>query len=293
LTIYNLGSINADRFYSVPHLPKPGETLAATSHSVGLGGKGANQSIAAAKAGARVVHIGAVGPDGDWAVTALRDVGADVSHIAKVEVPTGHAIINVDQAGENAIVIFSSANTAQTEPAINAALSSAQKGDFLVLQNETNLIAYAANVGKRKGLRVVYSAAPFNADAVREVLPIIDMLVVNEVEADQLAKALAISISELPVPKILITRGSKGSSYQTGDQLVEMPAFQVVPVDTTGAGDTYLGFLVAGLDLGKPVPEAMRFAAAAAAIQVTRRGTAEAIPSVAEVAEFLRRNVNE
>lgn len=293
MTIYNLGSINADRFYAVPHLPKPGETLAATTHSVGLGGKGANQSIAAAKAGARVVHIGAVGPDGDWAVTALRDAGVDVSHIAKVEVPTGHAIINVDPAGENAIVIFSSANTAQTETAIDAALSSTKKGDFLVLQNETNLIAYAANVGKLKGLRVVYSAAPFNADAVREVLPTVDMLVVNEVEADQLATSLAILVCDLPVPEILITRGSKGSAYQKGDQLVEIPAFQVVPVDTTGAGDTYLGYLVAGLDLGKSVPEAMRFAAAAAAIQVTRRGTADAIPNVADTTEFLRRNASE
>jgi ribokinase len=293
MTIFNLGSINADRFYTVPHLPKPGETLAATSYNVGLGGKGANQSIAAAKAGAKVIHMGAVGPDGDWAIAMLRAALVRTEHIIKTLIPTGHAIINVDPAGENAIVIFSSANTAQTEQAIDGALTGAQKGDYCILQNETNLVEYAANVAKAKSLKVIYSAAPFNLAAVRQMLPFIDILVLNEIESEQLVKGLGVSITKLPVKEVLITRGSRGSTYRAQNGTIKMPAFKVDPVDTTGAGDTFLGFFVAGLDLGKSIQEAMRFAAAAGAIQVTRKGTAAAIPDLVEVLDFLDRRAEE
>ncbi len=291
MAVFNLGSINVDHFYKVPHLPRPGETLAATAHSVGLGGKGANQSVAAARGGATVVHIGAVGRDGVWTVDRLREFGVGVDHIAVLEMPTAHAIINVDPEGENAIVIFSAANVAQDETRIEQAFADALGDDFCVLQNETDKVAFAAERAREQGLRVVYSAAPFDADKVEEVLPFIDLLVVNEVEAQQLSNALGVSPKNLPVAEVLITRGAKGAVYRSGGQEIEVASFEVDPVDTTGAGDTYLGFFVAGLDAGMDIKGAMTFAAAAAAIQVTRPGTADAIPDLVEVKAFLEQRL--
>jgi len=291
MAIYNLGSINADHFYRLPHLPKPGETLPAREYSRGLGGKGANQSVAAARAGARVVHIGAVGQDGDWAIARLAEFGVNTDHIARLDMPTGHAIINVDDAGENAIVIYSAANMAQDKGRIRAALMAGGEGDFCILQNETNLVAYAAEIAQNKGMRVVYSAAPFQAEKAREVLPFVDILVLNEVEAAQLADALGVTSTHLPVSEVIVTRGARGAAYGAAGTEIEVPAFDVEAVDTTGAGDTWLGFFVAGLDAGMPVKGAMKFAAAGAALQVTRPGTAEAIPDLHEVKAFLEQRL--
>lgn len=287
MTIWNLGSINIDRIFRVPRLPRPGETLAALSGEAGLGGKGANQSVAAARGGARVMHVGAVGTDGDEVLRELEGAGVDVTHVARLDMPTGQAVVAVDEAGENAIIILSAANVAQDFDRIRSALQGARKGNVLILQNETNLVAETAELARSLGLRVVYSAAPFDADAARAVLPHVDLLVVNAVEADQLARALGVSARNLPVPEVLITKGAEGALWRGGGDEIAVPAFPVTPVDTTGAGDTFLGFFVAGQDAGMDVRGAMRFAAAAAAIQVTRPGTAAAIPGLHEVRDFL------
>lgn len=287
MAIWNLGSINIDHFYRVPRIPVPGETLAATTYATGLGGKGANQSIAAARGGAQVMHIGAVGPDGDRAIAALAEVGIDTGQIAVLDMPTGHAIINVDDAGENAIVIFSSANVALTQEQVRAALAKASQGDVCLLQNETNLAPYAAEIARGKGMRVIYSAAPFDADHAADMLAFTDLLVLNEVEAAQLSEALGVSPAHLPVAEVLITRGAKGAIYRSGGDEISVPAFAVEPVDTTGAGDCYLGFFAAGQSAGMDVKGAMTFAAAAAAIQVTQAGTADAMPDLQEVKAFL------
>ena len=159
--IWNLGSINADFFYHLPHLPQPGETIAATAFARGLGGKGANMSVAAARAAARVMHIGAVGSDGGWAVTRLLEYAVETQHIAKIDVPTGHAIISVDHEGENSIVLLPGANAAITDQMIGAALTEATPGDFLLMQNETSGQVFAAETAKTLGLKVAYAAAPF------------------------------------------------------------------------------------------------------------------------------------
>jgi ribokinase len=289
MTIYNLGSINADQFYSVPHLPAPGETLAATAHTTGLGGKGANQSAAAALAGSTVVHIGAIGRDGLWTVQRLREFGVDTAHVSTVETPTAHAIINVDPQGENAIVIFPGANMEQSLTQVESTLSAASIGDMLILQNETTLAREAAEIAKSRGLDVIYSAAPFSASAVQEMIPHADMLVMNAVEAAQLSNTLDTDLDRIEVPHLLITQGGEGALWrdlEDGNDIY-VAAFPVTPVDTTGAGDCFIGYLAAGLDQGLERPEAMRRAAAASAIQVTRPGTADAIPTRAEVDAFL------
>ncbi|WP_102224068.1 ribokinase [Acidimangrovimonas sediminis] len=288
MTIFNLGSINLDHVYSVPHLPAPGETLAAMAYSTGLGGKGANQSVAASLAGAEVCHIGAVGTDGDWALQRLEHFGVDATNVACLEAPTGNAIINVDPAGENSIVIFPGANATQSEAAIESGLGGAGPGDILLIQNETSHQAHAAQRGRDKGMRVIYSAAPFEPAAVEAMLPYIDLLVLNAVEAEQLYQALGKTLEDLPVSGVVVTRGGRGAEWiSAGTETIRAPAFPVTPLDTTGAGDCFIGSLAAALDAGEGPAAAMRFAAAAAALQVTRPGTADAMPTRAEVDAFL------
>ncbi len=292
MTIYNLGSINADHFYQVPHLPEPGETLAADGFSTGLGGKGINQSVAAALAGSKVVHIGAVGPDGQWAVDRIAGFGVETQHIQTVETPTGHAIINVDTKGENAIVIFSGANNCQSVTQIEQVLSGADKGDILLLQNETTLQAEAAKIAYDRGLKVIYSAAPFSVEAVKNVMKYVTILMMNQVESEQLCAGLETDLASLPVSEIIVTKGSNGAMWlqpETGETSYT-PSFPVKPVDTTAAGDTFAGYVAAGLDQGMNVQDAMRRASAAAALKVTRKGTADVIPSADEVANFLNAN---
>ena len=290
MTIYNFGSINADLFYHLPHLPAPGETLAARGHERGLGGKGANQSVAAARAGSRTVHIGAVGPDGGWAIERLARFGVETQAIKRSKEPTGHAIINVDADGENTIVIWPGANRGQSRDHVRDTLSKARPGDYLMLQNETDCLAEAAELGQIHGLRVIFSAAPFDVASALDVLPFTDVLLVNEIEMEQLSAALSKPISAIPVPAILVTKGAHGADYhdQATGEVIRVAALPVAPVDTTGAGDTFAGYFVAGLDQGMDVRSAMEQAAAAAACKVTRKGTADAIPTRDELTQFLK-----
>lgn len=285
--IYNLGSINADHIYRVPHLPAPGETLAATGLTRELGGKGANQSVAAARAGSQIAHIGTVGEDGAWAVQALEGYGVGTDHIATDSAPTGHAIINVDPGGENAIVIYPGANRKQSLTRLKTALAHAAAADTLLLQNETNLQVEAAQLAKSLGLRVIYSAAPFSEAAATAMLPFADILVMNAVEAEQLATALAMPLTRLHVPVLIVTRGGEGADWIAEGATIHIPSLPVTPVDTTGAGDCFIGYVAAGLDQGLGAEQAMRLGTAAAALQIQRPGTAGAIPSRTDVNAIL------
>ena len=286
MTIFNLGSINIDHFYRLPHLPAPGETLAAIGYSIGLGGKGANQSAAAAKAGGQVVHFGAVGPEGGWAVERLRGWGVDTSGIARLDTPTGHAIIQVDARGENSIVLFPGANRALPFSVVEQALADARPGDTLMLQNETAHQVAAAGMARDRGLRVIYSAAPFDVEAVRAVMKYVSILAVNAVEADQLCAALGVALDALDVPELLVTRGADGAEWRGGGTTVIAPPIKVDPVDTTGAGDTFAGYFAAARDSGLDPAAALGLASAAASLKVTRHGTADAIPTRSEVEAF-------
>lgn len=287
MAIYNLGSINADLLYTVPHLPGPGETLAATGYRRGLGGKGANMSVAAARGAARVVHIGAVGADGRWARDLLTEYGVDTRHIVTSDTVTGHAIILLDPAGENTIIINPGANHALSRDHIGLALAEASPGDTLVMQNETTHQAFSARTGSELGLRVVYAAAPFDADAVQAVLPCLDMLILNAVEADQLTAALGKGPDALGIADVIVTLGAQGCRWiNHGDTVREFPALPVTPVDTTGAGDTFTGYLLAGLDRGMPMEQAIRLATKAAALMVTRVGTADVIPDLLQIEQM-------
>ncbi|MEO1456099.1 MAG: PfkB family carbohydrate kinase, partial [Pseudomonadota bacterium] len=319
MTIHVLGSINIDHVYRVPHAPGPGETLADTGYAMGLGGKGANQALAAAAAGARVRFAGAVGPEGGWARARLAAAGVDVSAVAELEAATGHAVILVEPSGENRIVIHGGANRALEPALLERALAAAAPGDWWLVQNETALVAESLAAARAKGLRTAYAAAPFEAEAVAGVLGDVDLLVLNEGEAAALAAHLGTDGAALAVPGVLVTLGAQGARLTTGPawsgapparagapparraatppapdhagpaarQSLEVAAFAVTAEDTTGAGDCFLGYALAGFDAGLAAEVALRRAAAAAAIAVTRPGAAEAIPSAAEVDAFL------
>jgi ribokinase len=288
MTLWCFGSVNIDHFYSVPRIPAPGETIAATGYAMGLGGKGANQSVAAARAGAETHHIGAVGPGAEWVPERLQGYGVGTAHLAVTDTPTGHANITVAEDGENAIVILPGANAAQDLNRVRAALDTAAPGDLLLLQNETTLQAEVAELGHALGLRVVYSAAPFDAGAVRAVLPFTDLLLLNELEAAQLEAALGSPVSRIGVPAVVVTLGAKGARW-VGETRFEVAGYKVSAVDTTGAGDTFAGYLAAGLAEGMSPGAAMTLASGAAALKVTKKGTADAIPSRTEVDAFLAR----
>ena len=285
--IINFGSINIDHVYRVPHMPRAGETLAVSSYQKFLGGKGANQSIAITRAGGDVRHIGAVGPDGDWVIQAMRDAGVDPGRLLPVMEATGHAIVVVDDTGENQILICSGANICLSEDQIVSELNAQDgEGNWVLMQNETNLIPEIAEQAKMLGYKVAYSAAPFVAEATLPLLDRVDLIAVNEIEAQSLAGAYGCSVEDLPCAALLVTRGGKGASLYA-EQVQHQTAFDVEAVDTTGAGDTFLGSFLARYCGGDGIDAALRYAAAASAIQITRLGAADAIPQQAEVAEFL------
>ncbi len=284
MTVWCFGSINIDHVYALGHLPAPGETLAAGSYRLELGGKGANQAVACARAGGDLRLLGAVGTDGRAALDRLAELGVGCDMVQQVDGATGHAIILVDAAGENSIIIHPGANHAMDADTVLAALKGAGISDILLMQNETAHQALVAEAAMGLGMEVVYSAAPFDIDAVQAVLPFVNMLVMNAVEAEQMQAALGVGLDELPVETLVVTRGADGASWHSrGMQDIHVPAHKGKVVDTTGAGDCFTGALAAALDAGDYPEEAMRFAAAAASLQVTRPGAAGAMPTRAEI----------
>lgn len=287
MAIFNLGSINIDFIYTVSHFPAAGETLTTSSFMQALGGKGANQSIALAAAGAKVFHIGAANPADNWLFMEMAGCGVDMSFVQKSGKPTGHAIVSVNDEGENQILLCPGANREIDIEAALAALTNADpSSDWVLLQNETNGALDYVEAAKAGGLKIAYSAAPFEEDVAMRLLPHCDLLIVNEGEAAALATASGKAPEELGLAHLVITRGGKGADYIGVAGQFHQPAFPVKPVDATGAGDCFFGYFLAGLARGEKIEVTLSVASAAAAMQVTRAGAANAIPSRADVLAF-------
>lgn len=280
--------MNADYVYEVPHILQPGETLTSLSRNTYPGGKGLNSTVALAKAGANVFFAGTVGEDGDFLLETAKDAGADVSLITQVEGPSGHTVIQVDAAAENCILVFPGANRMNTEVQIDDALSHFDEGDILILQNEVNNLPYLMEKAKQRGMTVVFNPSP--CDEIIATLPLenVDYLVVNKAEAADLARmdssepleAILDRLHEMyPQAKFVVTLGGDGALYFDGKKTIRQPIFPAEAVDTTGAGDTFLGNFVTGLSEGMDPSECLRLAAAAASIAVSRKGAASSIPS--------------
>ena len=289
-----VGSANMDVVARVPRIPGPGETLLARSFARGGGGKGANQAVAAARAGGvETAFVGALGSDGDGQALreSLTGSGVDMSVVAQSTEPTGTALISVADDGENAIVVVGGANAdftaldARQQQVIGAA-------DVLLAQLEIDAdVVLAAAQARREGAVFVLNAAP--SQPLSEAMwAQLDVLVVNEHEAADLAVALgapdreldgAVDLLAARVGSLVVTLGGEGSLVVEGGEHTRVPAVPVTPVDTTGAGDTFVGVLGARLALGDSLVEAARWGSVAAALAVQRPGAQDGVPSAAEV----------
>ena len=285
MKILNLGSLNIDLVYQVEHIARPGETIASSSHQVFAGGKGANQSAALARASASVFHAGQVGPEGQWLVDKLAGLGVDVQHIRFSDIPTGHAIIQVDRHGQNSIVLFAGANAQINRGAIDAALAHFGRGDMLLLQNEINDVAYILTAAAERGLTICLNPAPFGPEVCAYPLERVDLLIVNETEAIGLAGASTLTALAALCPRaqIALTLGAAGVQYRSPTEEFHLPAPHVEAVDTTGAGDTFIGYFLQGLAAGMTARESMARAIRAAAVCVTRPGAMDSIPAANEL----------
>ncbi len=287
-----LGSLNVDEIATVTRLPAPGETVLATGLTRRPGGKGANQAVAAARAGARVRMVGATGDDaGDSLLrAALAADGVDSTAVRCLSgVPTGLALVTVQDDGENTITVVTGANRALGAADALDACEGLGDGDALLLQLEVPyaVVAEAARAASVAGARVVLNAAP--AAPVDDLLPDVDVLVVNEHECRTLATgrtdpaAAAVSLARAHGLLVVVTLGAGGAAWTAGEEPVTYPAPAVRAVDSTGAGDTFTGFLAAGLASGSTIDHALPIAVAAASIAVTRVGAQEGIPYAADV----------
>ena len=289
----NFGSMNLDYVYQVEHFVQPGETISALSQTVNPGGKGLNQSIALARAGAEVWHGGCAGQGGEPLVQLLRESGVHTDLIRTADAIQGNAVIQVNRDGQNCILLFGGSNQCITEKQIRETLSGFGEGDCLILQNEVNQLAQIVDTAFEKGMTIVMNPSPYDEKLSSIDFGKISWLLVNEVEAAQLSgsedpqEAWKLLHGRYPHMRVLITLGSAGSMVFTGDETFRQDAFRVKAVDTTAAGDTFTGYFVAGLMRGLPIPECMKQASMASAISVTRPGAAPSIPERAEVMDAL------
>jgi ribokinase len=294
MTVLVFGSINLDLIFPLPHLPSAGETVLGTTLRTEPGGKGANQAVAAARDGARVALAGAVGCDAfaEPALALLRDAGVDLSRVATLDGSTGCAAIGVDRAGRNQIMVASGVNLAASAAQVEDAALGPET--LLVVQRETDAgeIAQLLLRAAARGARAVVNLAPFGGIAL-DALATAAVIVVNAAEAEALAAALdcaddAAALAGRLGTRVLRTLGERGAELSDGARTHRQPAFPVGAVDTTAAGDAFVGVLAGALDRGLGLEAAMRRAAAAAALACTRAGTQASLPRAAETDALLR-----
>ncbi|MGV3652435.1 MAG: ribokinase [Devosia sp.] len=280
------GSLNLDLIGTVSRIPRPGETVPGGSFSTAAGGKGANQTLAARRAGASIRIAGAVGTDAfaGEAVGLLESEGVDLSLLRREAGPTGIAMIFVDAAGENVIAVLPGANGTATPAHAEAALADLAPGDVLVTQQEIPQEATrrALEIAREKGIVSILNTAPF-LSTTPDLAPLAAILVANETEFALLAgegdlETLMAEWSRRHKQTVIVTLGPDGARAATPEGLISVPALKVDPVDTVGAGDTFVGYLAAGLDAGMPLEAAMARAAKAASLACLAPGAQPAIP---------------
>lgn len=278
-----VGSANLDLVTRVARMPRPGETLLGGHYAEFAGGKGLNQAVAAARAGARTAFLGAVGRDdaGRRLRAVLDDDGIDAAGVVDTDEPTGRAVILVDDGGENMIVVAPGANGAVTAPpSVDAAVVLAQ------LEIPVAAVDASFAAGRAGGAITVLNPAPAT-DLPARLLARCDVIVPNEHELELLGGVDA--LLALGCGAVVVTRGSRGIDVHTGDRSFHQPAFVVEPVDTTGAGDACCGYIAARLAAGDALHDAVRWGAAAGALATTRPGAVPAQPTAADVIALMSR----
>lgn len=301
MKILNFGSLNIDKVYQVEHFVRPGETLSSQSLDFFCGGKGLNQTIAMARAGASVFHAGCIGTDGDMLSEALSREHVDISYLKKLDIPTGHAIIQVSGSGQNCILLFGGANQSVSPEQIEETLSHFEKGDILLLQNEINELPFLIDQAYQKGMQIYLNPSPITSQLQEISLEKVSFLILNEIEAADLCK-MELAKKEVNIPgtpqecaellhkrypnlQILLTMGTEGSLFLSASLRHYQKAYKVTAIDTTAAGDTFTGYFIAAAARGASIEAAMKEASKASAIAVTRAGASASIPLRFELGE--------
>ena len=299
------GSLNVDYIFQVSQLPAPGETVLASNMQVLPGGKGANQAVAAARAGAKVSMVGAVGRDAlsKIALAGLLDAGVDTSAVALSTMPTGTAAINVDAQGENAITVSSGANLDASGDSLDE--KNLTPRTTVLLQMEVPMTAMADLVqrARKKESRIVWNLAPMQCVDLA-LLKQVNCLIVNEVELNQLhsefhqtlgpnngsakdVEQKAWDIFTLTRQSVVVTLGAKGTLAVHNNTLLTVPALAISPVDTVGAGDAFTGAFTAALDRGETFPVALRWGSVAGGLACLETGAQSSLPTAAQISEHL------
>ncbi len=292
MKILVFSSLNIDHNYYVKNIAKPKETIFANEYIVASGGKGLNASIALARSGVHVYLAGNIGNDAKILEKVLADNQVDTTYLNKVDGPNGHAIIQIDENGENSIFIYGGSNQSITTEYIDFVLSKFDKGDLLILQNEINNQIHLINKASELGLTIMLNPSPFNDDIYTYPLNKIDYFFINEVEGKGFTNEtdpLRI-LDELkimyPNAKVVLTLGSIGAYYQDDKQRIFQEAFKVKAIDTVGAGDTFMGYFSYGLSQGFSPEKCLLLATKASSLTVQRKGAADSIPTLKEVNEI-------
>lgn len=289
MKIYNLGSLNIDYVYAVDHFVSAGETLASCGMQIFPGGKGLNQSIALARAGAQVIHGAVIGSDGGFLLETLAESGVDTARIQRVDGSCGHAIIQVDPNGQNCILLFAGTNHRISKDYIDTFLADACAGDILVLQNEVNGLDMIFEAAYKKKMNIAFNPSPFREELKKLPLSYVKWWFCNEIEGEALfgssdpMQIVENFVAQYPGSCLVLTLGSNGSIFADGKTLVKQPIFPTKAVDTTAAGDTFTGYFLASVTAGKTVEQALEAASRAASVTVSRKGASESIPYAREL----------
>jgi ribokinase len=287
--ILNIGSCNLDDVYAVPHFVQAGETLASLGVHHYPGGKGLNQSVALAKAGAEVYHAGRIGPDGTLLKETLAHSGVRLDYLDCTAEETGRAIIQVNSAGQNCILLSPGGNHAIGPAFIDHALAAFGTGDVLLVQNETSSVAYAMEAAHARGMRIAFNPSPITPELLNYPLHLVSWFLLNEIEGCALSgetepgKILSKLRSMYPNATIVQTIGADGVICHDCVSEYAQGIYKVSAVDTTAAGDTFTGFFLSAAIAGKPTSEALRLASMASALAVSHQGAAVSIPSLDDV----------
>ncbi len=284
MKILNFGSINIDHVYRVVHFVKSGRTIHCQSYKTFAGGKGSNQSIALTRAGAQVYHAGLLCVHDEWVKELLDSSGVDTSLIELVDSESGHAIIQVDKKGHNSKVIYGGANHEMTVEQIDKAISMFSKDDYLLVQNEVNLVDEVIKRGKDAGMQVVFNPAPINSDVFDYPLRLVDILILNKQEAEELTgerrpgKILRVLAKQCPNTAVVLNLGEEGAIYNNSVVRVQADTEHGEVVDKTGASDTFIGYFLANFMKGEDINSCLQHACKAASICMSHEGATGSIP---------------
>ena len=294
--ILNFGSLNIDKIYRIDHIVKEGETILSNSYHEGMGGKGLNQSIALKRAGADLIHAGFVGEnDGDVLLDYLAENEIDFL-VKKVPGNSGHAIVQVDEDANNSIIVESGANKRIDKAYIDQVLAEFEEGTYLLLQNEISNLPYIVDVASNRRMKIFLNPSPVDQTLKSIDLNKIDTLILNETEAIDLSgfknigDILYYFRDKYPDLKIVLTLGKDGGIYSSKEIEIEFTSFNTLAIDTTGAGDTFLGYFLANISRGEDVRKSLKISSLAAGLACSKNGAASSIPNEREVRDYAKEN---